>query len=99
MHPYRRDLLTVYDAFADDLARDGVPTSDLASLSVLATRLAADVNGWRDIVDRLDRAAGARLDPSRATTLVLDSVFDEVLTPSAWRVLSASLTLDQDPVA
>lgn len=92
----RRDLLSAYDAFADDLTRGGASTSDLAGLSALAARLAADVNGWRDIVERLDHAIGARLDPDRAAALVLESVFDEVLVPNAWRVLSAALALAQD---
>ena len=95
----RRDLLSAYDAFADDLTRGGASTSDLAGLSALAARLAADVNGWRDIVERLDHAIGARLDPGRAAALVLDSVFDEVLIPDAWRVLSASLAVVRDRAA
>ena len=95
----RRDLLSAYDTFADDLTRGGASTSDLAGLSALATRLAADVNGWRDIVDRLDHTVGVRLDPGRAAALVLDSVFDEVLIPGAWRLLSASLVLVQDRVS
>lgn len=92
----RRDLLSAYDSSTDDLTRAGAPISDLAGVSVLATRLAADVNAWRIMVDRLDHAAGGRLDVRRAATLVLESVFDEVLVPSAWRVLSAALALAQD---
>ena len=92
----RRDLLSAYDASADDLTRGRAPISDLAGVSALAMRLAADVNAWRHMVERLDHAAGARLDVHRAADLVLESVFDEVLAPSAWRVLSAALALAQD---
>ena len=92
----RRDLLIAYDALAEDLTRVGAPISDLAGVSALATRLAADVTAWRTIVERLNHAAGARLDVRRAADLVLESVFDEVLVPSAWRVLSAALALAQD---
>jgi hypothetical protein len=33
------------------------------------------------------------LDPHRAGRLVLESVFDEVLSPEAWRVLAAAFAL------
>ena len=38
-----------------------------------------------------------RLALTSAAVLVLESVFDEILTPSAWRVLAAALDLAKTP--
>jgi len=94
--PSRR-LFSDFDAAAHDLMREGGHESDLDILGVLANALAADARRWRDIVDRLDGAAAARLDPRRAIAIILESVFDEVLGAPGWRVLSAALALADAP--
>lgn len=92
--PYRdRQASSAFDAAAAALADDGAPASDLVVLGKLAAVLTADVGRWRVLVDQLDHAACARLDPRRAAVLIVESVFDEVLIPSAWRALSATTAL------
>ena len=91
-HLLRRKL-SDFDAAASDLMRDGGRESDLDRLDVLAKTLAADTRRWRDIVDGLEGAAGARLNPGRVLAIILESVFDEVLSAPAWRVLAANLAL------
>ena len=64
---------------------------DLSRLSALAKVVIDDIDGWRDRLEALDCAGPC--DRARAALLVLESVFDEVLTPDACRVLSAEMEL------
>ncbi|MGI9170222.1 MAG: VOC family protein [Caulobacteraceae bacterium] len=70
------------------LARD-----DVARLSRLAAVLAAGLADWRGALDALEVAPRAGFDERRAGALLLESVFDDLLAPAAWRVLAAALDL------
>ncbi len=66
---------------------------DLRRLEILAARLVSDLVFWTGALEDLDLARHARLDPRQAGRLVIESLFDEALTPSACRVLSAAMDL------
>jgi hypothetical protein len=68
--------------------------SDLARLIALAARLAADLMCWKEALDELDLAREGRIEPARAGRLIVESVFDEALTPAGSRLLSAALVLE-----
>jgi len=46
---------------------------------------------WADITADLDLAMARPFDLDRAARLVSESVFDDLLDPGAWRILSAAL--------
>jgi hypothetical protein len=94
--------LRTYDGLAADFCSEGLvgaeagaagAAADLDLLMELSCGLAASARSWAITVGALDLAAAAPLDPHRAAMLILETVFDEVLTPSAWRVLAAGLDL------
>ncbi len=93
-HNRPRQLATL-DGFSHDLIRTSpypaVAARDLTRLAALAKQVVDDVAGWADRLDALDCAAA--FDPDRALLLILESVFDEVLTPDACRVLEAEIVL------
>ena len=97
VHDRRRALLSTYDAAISEVRRDSVQASEVIFLDDLATALIADIGRWRVLVDRLDRAANGRLNSRRAAQLVLENVFDDVLIPSAWRLMAASVALARGP--
>ncbi len=66
---------------------------DTRRLDVLAVALAADLKRWSAALEGLEVALETRLAPRRAGRLLIESVFDDVLTPAATRLLSASLDL------
>jgi hypothetical protein len=72
---------------------------DVRTLDELASEIVGGVMAWGAIFERLDLARDASsrypasFEPRRASALVAECVFDELLTPSAWRLLSASLDL------
>ena len=83
------------DGFSHDLIQasphPAVAARDLRRLATLAKQVVDDLAGWADRVAALDCAAA--FNPDRALLLVLESVFDEVLTPDACRVLEAEIVL------
>ena len=87
--------LASIDSFSHDLARaspyPAAAARDLKRLAGLAKQLVDDVAGWADRVAALDCATP--FNPDRALLLVLESVFDEVLTPDGCRVLEAEIVL------
>ena len=100
----RTDLLHALDAHLADFAEEtqarvlagrAVAQADSETLIHLAGAIAASLIGWRDLVERLDIARAGDLDPARAGASLLESVFDEVLAPSASRILTAALALAQ----
>lgn len=102
--PPRAHLLHAFDGYSRDFAAhcaeriedgDRLARAEIEALSDLAGDLAAAANGWGAAVGRLDLARVASFDPRRAGTLILETVFDEVLSPDAWRVLAAALELAQ----
>ncbi len=70
-----------------------VAEADLEILDQLASSIARDLKDWAILVHRLDLAATGAFDPRRAAALIAESVFEEILSPDAWAVLSASLDL------
>ncbi|MDQ2859596.1 MAG: hypothetical protein M3T55_02490 [Pseudomonadota bacterium] len=86
-------LLRAFDAHAAAFAASG----DTACLARLAAALAANLADWGERLDRLEVGRRAPFDPGRAAALVLESVFDEALTPDAWRVLAAAIGLVASP--
>ncbi|MEO8927569.1 MAG: hypothetical protein ABI306_10455 [Caulobacteraceae bacterium] len=70
---------------------------DVAHLTDLAEAVAAALTHWRRIVEALDLAPAAAFDTGRAGALVLESVFDDLLAPDAWRVLAAAFDLAMRP--
>jgi hypothetical protein len=98
----RGQRLRSYDAHAADFAREcaesvqagaRIASTDLDLMMELACGLAASARAWAALVSRLDLAAAAPLDPQRAAAITLETVFEETLTPSAWRVLASGLDL------
>ena len=89
--------ISAYDSAVGDFFAEGGTVPDLDALTRLAGAVAADVDRWGPLVDRLDHAAKARLDRHRAATVVLETVFDEVLTATAWRAVLATLALTPRP--
>ncbi len=95
MQPTRPRQLAALDGFSHDLFEaspyPAVAARDLTRLAALAKQVVDDVAGWADRVAALDCATA--FSPDRALLLVLESVFDEVLTPDACRVLEAEIVL------
>jgi hypothetical protein len=87
--------LAALDGFSHDLAQSSpypaVAARDLGRLAALAKQIVDDLAGWEDRVAALDCAAAFNAD--RALLLVLESVFDEVLTSDACRVLEAEIVV------
>jgi len=98
----RGGLLRDLDAHAADFTRHCaaraqagrvVAELDLHILDQLASSIARDLKDWAILVHCLDLPATGAFDPRRAAALIAESVFEEVLSPDAWAVLSASLDL------
>jgi hypothetical protein len=98
----RGALLRTFDGFANDFARDCVDrheagdrlaARDIHRLTALADRLAADLAAWVGALGELDVASRQPLSRSTAGQLVVEGVFDDVLTPTATRLLRAALDL------
>ena len=91
----RSRQLAALDGFSHDLLQASpypvVAARDLTRLAALAKQVVDDMAGWADRVAALDCAA--TFNPERALLLVLESVFDETLTPEACRVLEAEIVL------
>ncbi len=95
-----RDLFHRLDSSTADLAarcREDfeaghlVADEEIRVLSDLAQAIGRGLVEWRDISAAL--ALAAPLDARRAGTIVIETVFDEVLPPDAWRVLSDAFEL------
>jgi hypothetical protein len=98
----RGGLLRDLDAHAADFTRHCaaraqagrvVAELDLHILDQLASSIARDLKDWAILVHCLDLPATGAFDPRRAAALIAESVFEEILSPDAWAVLSASLDL------
>jgi hypothetical protein len=76
----------------------GLSRGEIAQLTGLAGALAANLAEWRRILRPLDLAGRIAFDEERAGILLLESVFDDLLTPEAWRVLRAAFDLARHPV-
>ncbi|MGH7022249.1 MAG: hypothetical protein ACREEB_01515 [Caulobacteraceae bacterium] len=59
---------------------------ELRTLASLAAAIGRSVGEWRALTAQLELARA--LDVPRAAALILETVFDEVLAPAAWRVLA-----------
>ena len=95
----RSRQLAALDGFSHDLIQasphPAVATRDLSRLATLAKQVVDDLAGWADRVATLDCAA--TFNAERALLLILESVFDETLTPAACRVLEAEIVLLSKP--
>ena len=98
----RTRRLHAYDGhaadFADDCARRAqagrvIAVGDTEVLMGLARAIETQARGWRDAVRRLELAATRELDPDRAAALIVETVFEDVLSEPGWRVLSAGVEL------
>lgn len=98
----RGDALRAFDAQAADFARDcvarfaagdAIAALDVAKLTALAGRLARDLDAWTRALETLDLAKARALSPAIAGHLLVESVFDEALTPAGTRILAAALDL------
>jgi hypothetical protein len=101
----RGKVLHSFDGFAADFSRESAAqvaagrataAADLALLLDLAHDLAADVRSWTDFVGRLGVASPGGFTPRRAADMVLETVFEEVLTPAACRVLATAVELEME---
>lgn len=90
-----RDAEDDWRAFCRERAQapGAVSRADAGKLDVLAHSVTEAVRAWRTTMAALDLAASTRFDARRAGLIVLETVFDEVLEPPAWRLLSAYHTL------
>jgi len=98
----RGDAPRAFDAHADDFIRDcasrfeaggAIAALDVERLIDLAGRLARDLAAWTRALETLDLAKARRLAPDIAGRLLVESVFDEALTPAGTRILAAALDL------
>ncbi|MGI9168998.1 MAG: hypothetical protein ACR2FH_02310 [Caulobacteraceae bacterium] len=96
------DPIHVFDAHveafvaeaADSVERGGsLARDDVGRLSGLAVNLATALADWRGLLNALEVPPRAAFDERRAGALLLESVFDDLLAPAAWRVLAAALDL------
>jgi hypothetical protein len=70
-----------------------IAEADLDRLSALAERVGSDACSWTRALSRCEAAVLATLDPLAAARLVVETVFDDCLTPAACRVLDAAVVL------
>jgi hypothetical protein len=87
-------------SFADDCAQRAqggaaIGRRETEDLWGLASSIAETAAGWACLVNRLDLARRADVDPAVGASLILECVFDPALEPPAWRVLAAALALAQ----
>lgn len=94
------ELLCELDASIAELTRHclgrfeaggAVAAAEVAALTLLAEAIARGIGEWRTLTAPLELAA--TFDTTRAGALVLESLFDDILTPPAWRVLAAALAM------
>ncbi len=64
---------------------------EIAALDELARSIARSTSQWQGLVRPLDLASP--YDAARAGELILETVFDGILDPQAWRVVAAALAL------
>ncbi len=97
--PSAAHRLRAFDIAARDLRGDyadhgaGGAEDALVGLHAFAHTLAAAVGAMEADSGQLPLPAGARFESPRAARLLLESVFDELLAPPAWRVLAAAVDL------
>jgi hypothetical protein len=98
----RRSALRAFDAFALAFAQDAsarvergasLAAGDVERLAALAERLAADIETWGHAIETLDVGRDQPFRPEQAGRLLIESVFDDALTPPACRVLRAAFDL------
>ncbi len=98
----RTGLLRAFDASSGDFIDDaaarfergaGLAERDLQRLADLAERLVSDLTAWRLALAKLDVASEVELSCRRAGRILIESVFDEALTPPASRLLAAAFDL------
>ena len=100
----RGTALRAFDGHAEELTRTYVlrfeagarlARAEVEALHRLAATLADSLAALTPLIARLESAPRQPYDPRRAGLLMLESVFDGVLAPDAWRVLAAALELAQ----
>jgi len=73
-----------------------IAETDIGRLCLLAGRVARALAAWRREITRLDLGRAAPVPPALAGRLISESLFDEALTPLAYRVFDAALDLALD---
>jgi hypothetical protein len=68
---------------------------EIVALGDLAKAIARVTTEWRGLITPLELTTP--YDATRAGDLIVETVFDEILDPAAWRVLTAALALAQAP--
>jgi len=105
-HDIRGERLRALGGYADEFLETrrarladgpGPGEAEVERLMTLGARLALDIGRWASLMDGLDTARAGAFDADRAADLVLETVFDETLTPDAWRALAAAVRLAQCP--
>jgi 5'(3')-deoxyribonucleotidase len=98
----RRRLLRELDESVAALTRERVEAfetgaahaqTEAMALADLAEAIARSLGEWRDLLRDVDLARA--FDARRAARLVLESVFDDILTPAPWRVLAAAVAVSE----
>ncbi|HEY1879593.1 MAG TPA: hypothetical protein VGG68_06655 [Caulobacteraceae bacterium] len=74
-------------------AGQAVADEEIRGLAGLAQAIGRGLTEWRGLSATL--ALAAPLDARRAGTIVIETVFDEVLAPDAWRVLADAFALTE----
>jgi len=101
--PSRAERLRAYDCCRREFIQDcaerfecgaRLAAEDTRTLDELACEIAGAVMAWSAPLARLELAAEGRFDLRRAADLVVEAVFDERLSPTALRLLSAALELE-----
>ena len=101
----RTRLLHEFDGWVGDfqfectgLAEDGARAGYVATAQLvqIAHAVARSLDDWRTRVEALEVGRQGPIDCASAGGLVLESIFDDALTPPASRVLAAALALAQE---
>ena len=66
---------------------------DIWFLRVLAERLASDLVAWAGVMQSMDIAIQEPFAPYRASRLIVESIMEEALTPTASSVLGGALDI------
>ena len=94
--------LRAFDGHAQDFIADcrarteggeEIAWADIDGLWALARGVAVSLQDWRERLARLDLARGPDLETCRAARLIIESLFDEAIAPSALGVFAAALDL------
>jgi hypothetical protein len=92
----QRDFDLAVAAFVDECgnrfdAGRALASADADRLWILAHRMAADVSAWTTAHQDMALAQGGDFPPDACANRLIETLFDDALTPCAARVLSSAL--------